>query len=122
MARATVDVGMDLLAGLEAPAFRGDRQHLVTAEAHDVLDGRQTTAARALDRPGVGHLTATGRVERRFDELYEQPPVVLGHRTDCGVSISRLVADEVGLEVGAAGELERPFAESLAPARGAGAG
>ena len=76
VARCAVDVRAHALAGLERAVLGDQRQHLIGTEPQHVVDARQAAAAGALDRPRVGHLAAAGGVERRLDQLHEQPSVV----------------------------------------------
>ena len=55
--------------GVQRAALEHDRERLVVAEAHDVLDARAAVAVLAFDHADVGDLAAAGRVEGRVGEL-----------------------------------------------------
>ena len=108
-----VDVCADALARPQLAALGHDRDDLVVAEAHHVVDAGEAVAVGALDEAGVRDLAAAGSVERRLDQLDQHAAVLRRHGADRRLAVGRLVADEVGREAGRAGEGERPLAQLL---------
>src|SRR5689334_9458043 len=72
MARDTVDAREDRLAGVQLAALDDDLQRLVVVQPEHVLDAGAAVAVRAFDRSDVGHLAASGGVERGLGELDEE--------------------------------------------------
>ena len=76
---------VDALARLELAALGHQRQHLVVAEAQDIIDARAAVAVGALHVAGVGDLAAAGGVERRLDKLDQDAAVLARHGANRGL-------------------------------------
>ena len=115
-ARGAVDERDHALALVQLARDRLEHQHLVVADPQHVGDARGAVARLAADLAGVVDLAAAGGVERRLDELDQQPPVLPVHRADRRRLLDGLVAGEGRVEARRVGEHPRALAVLVAAA------
>ena len=86
------------IAGSEAVTLQ-DEDLIVPDQALDADELRPLRAVVLLHEPGVPHLTATIRIERRFPQLRLEGPVApVDVGADLGQDVELVVSDELRLE------------------------